>query len=153
MFSFLMKYDSLTFPEAAKVLADRAGIDVPDIEISDEKRHEADLKNNIYEINAKAARYFHYLLGTKDGDAAKAYFAKRELEDKTVTSFGLGFSSMRKDALYQYLKKEGCSDDILKETGLFVYDERGVHDRFRNRVMFPILNINNKVIEIGRAHV
>lgn len=65
MFSFLMKYDSLTFPEAAKVLADRAGIDVPDIEISDEKRHEADLKNNIYEINAKAARYFHYLLGTR----------------------------------------------------------------------------------------
>lgn len=149
MFSFLMKYDSLTFPEAAKVLADRAGIDVPDIEISDEKRHEADLKNNIYEINAKAARYFHYLLGTKDGDVAKAYFAKRELEDKTVTSFGLGFSSMRKDALYQYLKKEGCSDDILKETGLFVYDERGVHDRFRNRVMFPILNINNKVIGFG----
>ena len=149
VFSFLMKYDSLTFPEAAKVLADRAGIDVPDIEISDEKRHEADLKNNIYEINAKAARYFHYLLGTKDGDAAKAYFAKRELEGKTVTSFGLGFSSMRKDALYQYLKKEGCSDDILKETGLFVYDERGVHDRFRNRVMFPILNINNKVIGFG----
>lgn len=149
VFSFLMKYDSLTFPEAAKVLADRAGIDVPDIEISDEKRHEADLKNNIYEINAKAARYFHYLLGTKDGDAAKAYFAKRELEDKMVTSFGLGFSSMRKDALYQYLKKEGCSDDILKETGLFVYDERGVHDRFRNRVMFPILNINNKVIGFG----
>lgn len=149
VFSFLMKYDSLTFPEAAKVLADRAGIDVPDIEISDEKRHEADLKNNIYEINAKAARYFHYLLGTKDGDVAKAYFAKRELEDKTVTSFELGFSSMRKDALYQYLKKEGCSDDILKETGLFVYDERGVHDRFRNRVMFPILNINNKVIGFG----
>lgn len=149
VFSFLMKYDSLTFPEAARVLADRAGIDVPDIEISDEKRHEADLKNNIYEINAKAARYYHYLLGTKDGDAAKAYFAKRELEDKTVTSFGLGFSSMRKDALYQYLKKEGCSDDILKETGLFVYDERGVHDRFRNRVMFPILNINNKVIGFG----
>lgn len=56
---------------------------------------------------------------------------------------------MRKDALYQYLKKEGCSDDILKETGLFVYDERGVHDRFRNRVMFPILNINNKVIGFG----
>lgn len=96
MFSFLMKYDSLTFPEAAKVLADRAGIDVPDIEISDEKRHEADLKNNIYEINAKAARYFHYLLGTKDGDAAKAYFAKRELEDKTVTSFGLGFHQCAK---------------------------------------------------------
>lgn len=56
---------------------------------------------------------------------------------------------MRKDALYQYLKREGCSDDILKETGLFVYDERGVHDRFRNRVMFPILNINNKVIGFG----
>ena len=64
VFSFLMKYDSLTFPEAAKVLADRAGIDVPDIEISDEKRHKADLKNNIFEVNAKAARYFHYLLGT-----------------------------------------------------------------------------------------
>ncbi len=149
VYSFLMKYESMTFQEAAKTLADRAGIDFPQIEMSSEERRASDLKNNVYEINAEAARYFHHMLGTGEGEAARKYFAGRELDNKTITSFGLGVSSMRIDALYRYLRNKGYSDNILKETGLFIYDERGVHDRFRNRVMFPILNINNKVIGFG----
>lgn len=149
VFSFLMKYDNMTFQEAVKNLADRAGVALPDGNISSEDRRREDIKSSVLEINREAAMYYHRLLGTEDGNAAREYFAKRELESKTVTSFGLGVSGMRSDSLYRYFKNKGYSDDILRETGLFVYDERGVHDRFRNRVMFPILNTNNKVIGFG----
>lgn len=149
VFSFLMKYDSLTFMEAVKTLADRAGIELPEYQVSSEERKKADIKNQIYDINREAAKYFHYLLGTEIGRNAKAYIDRRQLKNETVTGFGLGVSDMRADALYRYIKQKGYSDEILKQTGLFVYDERGVHDRFRNRVMFPIININNKVIGFG----
>ncbi|MGN0374905.1 MAG: DNA primase [Butyrivibrio sp.] len=149
VFSFLMKYDSLTFSEALKTLADRAGIELPEYTASPEEKKKSDIKNQIYEINKEAARYYHYLLGTDKGAKAREYFAGRRLKDSTVTGFGLGVSDMRMDALYRYFKQKGFSDEILKQTGLFVYDERGVHDRFRNRVMFPIININNKVIGFG----
>lgn len=149
VFSFLMKYDSLTFGEALKTLADRAGIALPDYRETEQDKRQADIRNQIYDINREAAKYYHYLLGTDIGDNARAYFSKRELKKETVTSFGLGVSDMRYDTLYRYIKQKGYSDDILRQTGLFVYDEKGVHDRFRNRVMFPIININNKVIGFG----
>ena len=149
VFSFLMKYESMTFPEALKMLADRAGIELPEIEMSDEDKKKRDIKESVLEVNREAARYFHYLLGTDSGRNARAYIDKRELTNETVTAFGLGVSSMRSDELYRYMKNKGYTDGVLKETGLFVYDDRGVHDRFRNRVMFPIININNKVIGFG----
>lgn len=149
VFSFLMKYENMTFSEALKQLADRAGIQLPDYHESSEERMKADLKNQIYDINKEAARYFHYLLGTEIGEAAREYIDKRGLAKETVTAFGLGFSPMKKDSLYNYFKKKGYEDQVLKQTGLFIYDERGVHDRFRNRLMFPIINNNNKVIGFG----
>lgn len=149
VFSFLMKYDSLTFMEAVKVLADRAGVELPQIELSPEEKRKSDIKNSLYDINKEAARYYHYLLSTPAGQSAGQYFTKRQLSDETITSFGLGVSDMKSDSLYRYIRHKGYSDDVLKETGLFIYDERGVHDRFRNRVMFPIINANNKVIGFG----
>lgn len=149
VFSFLMKYESMTFGEALKSLADRAGVALPEAEINPEERRRADLKSSVLEINREAALYYHRLLGTEDGNAARAYFAKRELTNQTVTAFGLGVSGMRSDSLYRYLKNKGYQDNLLKETGLFIYDERGARDRFRNRVMFPILNTGNKVIGFG----
>lgn len=149
VFSFLMKYENITFLEAVKILADRAGIKLPEIEMSEEDRRQNDLKSMIYEANTEAAKFYHYLLSTPEGENARAYFAKRELQDKTIISFGLGVSSMRRDSLYRYLKSKNYKDNILKETGLFVYDEKGVHDRFRNRAMFPIINTSGKVIGFG----
>lgn len=149
VFSFLMKYESMTFGEALKSLADRAGVALPEAELNPEERRRADLKSSVLEINREAALYYHRLLGTEDGNAARAYFAKRELTNQTVTAFGLGVSGMRNDSLYRYLKNKGYQDNLLKETGLFIYDERGARDRFRNRVMFPILNAGNKVIGFG----
>ncbi|MCM1306997.1 MAG: DNA primase [Butyrivibrio sp.] len=149
VFSFLMKYESMTFGEALKSLADRAGVALPEASLNPEEKRRADLKSSVLEINREAALYYHRLLSAEDGNAARAYFAKRELENRTVTAFGLGVSGMRSDSLYRYLKNKGFQDFLLKETGLFIYDERGVRDRFRNRVMFPILNTGNKVIGFG----
>lgn len=147
--SFVMKYESMTFQEAVKELANRAGIPLPETEYSAEDKRKADLKNTLLEINTEAARYYHSLLGSPAGEHAKAYFAKRELKPETITAFGLGVSGMKSDELYRYMKNKGYSDQVLKESGLFVYSERGVYDEFRNRVMFPILNMNRKVIGFG----
>ncbi len=149
VFSFLMKYDNMTFSEALKQLADRAGVALPDYKETAEDRKKADLKNQIYDINKEAARYFHYLLGIEMGNAAREYVDKRGLLKETVTGFGLGYSPMKKDSLYNYFKKKGYDDQVLKQTGLFIYDDKGVYDRFRNRLMFPIINTNNKVIGFG----
>ena len=70
VFSFLMKYDSLTFMEAVKVLADRAGVELPQIELSPEEKRKSDIKNSLYDINKEAARYYHYLLSTPAGQSA-----------------------------------------------------------------------------------
>lgn len=145
--SFLMKYDNMTFLEAVKSLADRAGIALPDIELNENEKRAASLKNDIYEINAEAARYYHKLLFTDDGENARSYLLEnRQLTKETITSFGLGVSGMRKDSLYRYFKQKGYKDEVLKETGLFKYNDYGVHDMFINRVMFPIINVNGKVI-------
>lgn len=149
VFSFLMKYDNLTFSEALKELADRAGVELPDVRMSAEERNRSDLKNTVYDINKEAARYYHYLLETETGNNARAYFNKRELSNDTIKSFGLGVSGIKSDDLYHYIKNKGYNDGQMKESGLFIYDEKGAHDRFRNRVMFPIINTNNKVIGFG----
>lgn len=149
VFSFLMKYENITFMESVKILADRAGIKLPEYEMSPEDKRKSDLKTAVYEANAEAARFFYKLLSTPEGANAKAYFAKRELQDKTITAFGLGASAMRKDMLYKHLKQKGYSDEVLKLTGLIKYDERGTHDMFINRAMFPIINTSGKVIGFG----
>ena len=147
--SFLMKYENMSFTDAVSALAERAGMQVPEAKMRPEEKRKADLKNAVFEANAEAARYYHHLLFTEEGQNARDYFEKRQLGNETITSFGLGVSGMRSAALYRYMKEKGYEDDVLRETGLFVYDEHGVHDRFRNRVMFPIINVRNKVIGFG----
>ena len=120
VFSFLMKYDNLTFSEALKELADRAGIELPDVRMSAEERNRSDLKNTVYDINKEAARYYHYLLETETGNNARAYFNKRELSNDTIKSFGLGVSGIKSDDLYHYIKNKGYNDGQMKESGLFI---------------------------------
>ena len=148
--SFLMKYENYTFVEAMEVLANRAGIELPKMEYSKEARKEKDLKTKIIKINTEAAKYYHYLLKTERGKTAYHYLRGRELSDETIVKFGLGYSDKYSNNLYQYLKQKGYTDNELKETGLFTYDEkRGVTDKFWNRVMFPIMDANNRVIAFG----
>lgn len=148
--SFLMKYENYTFIEAMEVLANRAGIELPKMEYSKEARKEKDLKTKIIEINTEAAKYYHYLLKSERGKSAYNYLAERKLSNETIIKFGLGYSDKYSNNLYTYLKKKGYNDNELRETGLFTFDEkRGVTDKFWNRVMFPIMDANNRVIAFG----
>ncbi len=89
------------------------------------------------------------MLKSTDGKTGLEYLKKRALSDKTITHFGLGFSPKAPDALYRYLKEKSYTDDIIKESGLVVYSEKGARDRFWNRVIFPIMDTNNRVIAFG----
>lgn len=150
VFSFIMKYENYTFLEAVQMLADRAGIKLPEVSMSPEERRQQDLKAQLYDINREAAMFYYRLLKSPNGQRAYDYFRnKRQLSDEMITHFGLGASGTYKDELYRYMKGRGYSDELLKETGLFIYNEREVRDRFFNRAMFPIMNISNKVIGFG----
>lgn len=148
--TFLMQYENYTFPEAMEALADRAGIELPKQEMSQKARQEADKRARILEINKIAAKYFYAQLRMEQGKIGMEYFKKRELSPETMTRFGLGYSNKFSDDLYQYLRKQGYEDNILKDSGLVTIDERrGGHDKFWNRVMFPIMDANNRVIGFG----
>ena len=147
--TFLMEYESYTFPESLKILADRAGVKLPEVEYSKEERAKADRRSILLEINKLAANYFYYQLHQPQGKTGYEYFRNRQLSDDTIRRFGLGFANKTSSDLYQYLRTKGYGDDILKDTGLVAVEERGTHDKFWNRVMFPIMDVNNRVIGFG----
>lgn len=147
--SFIMKYENYTFQEAVKYLADRAGIRLPEVEATPEEKRKAGIKSVLLDINKEAALYFYKLLKSDKGERGYEYLRGRGLSDDTIKGFGLGYSSNYKDDLYRYMRSKGYNDDILKETGLFTFSERGVFDKFSNRVMFPIMDINSRVIGFG----
>lgn len=150
VFTFIMEYENQTFPEAVKILADRAGIALPEAELTEEQKRERNKRQLLLEINKTAANYFYYLLNGDQGQQAREYLENRRMSKETQIHFGLGYASKHSNDLYLYLKKKGYQDQILKETGLLNYDEkRGAHDKFWNRVMFPIMDVNNRVIGFG----
>ncbi|MEH2956273.1 DNA primase [Candidatus Merdisoma sp. JLR.KK006] len=150
VFNFLMEYENFTFPEAVKHLADRCGVELPEMEYSKEARQQADWKSRLLEIHKKAAKFFYYQLKQEGGKDAYAYLKGRALSDDTIRRFGLGYSSKYNGQLYKYLKQEGYSDELLRDSGLITMDERrGAYDKFWNRVMFPIMDSNNRVIGFG----
>lgn len=150
VFTFIMEYENQTFPEAVKILADRAGIVLPEAELTEEQKRERNKRQLLLEINKTAANYFYYQLNGDQGQQAREYLENRRLSKETQIHFGLGYASKYSNDLYLYLKKKGYQDQILKETGLLTYDEkRGAHDKFWNRVMFPIMDVNNRVIGFG----
>lgn len=150
VFTFIMEYENQSFPEAVKILADRAGIALPEAELTEEQKRERNKRQLLLEINKTAANYFYYQLNGDQGQQAREYLENRRLSKGTQIHFGLGYASKYSNDLYLYLKKKGYQDQILKETGLLTYDEkRGAHDKFWNRVMFPIMDVNNRVIGFG----
>lgn len=149
VYSFIMKYENDTFLEAVQTLAERAGVQLPEQDASPEEKKQAELKSQLLEINKQAAVYFHHQLKAEKGNLAREYFSKRGLDFDTVVRFGLGYSNKTSNDLYQYFKQKQYSDDVLKETGLFSFSEKGTYDKFWNRVMFPILDVNGRVIGFG----
>ncbi len=150
VFSFLMKYDNLTFQEAVKALAERSGVNLPDADDSPQAKAMRDKRQVLLDINKEAAKYYYYQLRQPNGQKGLQYFKERQLSDETMTQFGLGYSNITSNDLVLYLRKKGYSDSQIIEAGLASHDEKfGTHDKFWNRVMFPIQDANQKVIGFG----
>ncbi len=147
-FSFLMQYERLEFPEAVEILAKKAGIVLPQAEERDLKT--VNLNTQLYKVNELAALFYQNLLNSASGAAAKNYFLKRGLKEETLKSFKLGFALDKWDGLINYLRAKDISISLLEKAGLVLAKEGGgYYDRFRNRLIFPILDIKSRVLAFG----
>ena len=145
--NFVMELDNLPFRDAVVLLAKRAGLEVPDSGYSAGAKER---REKLLAINKQAARAFHRWLYTPEGAEGLAYLQRRGLSRRTLTSFGLGFAPNRWDALIQELGQQGYDKRDLLDAGLAVNNQDGrIYDRFRNRVMFPIIDIRGEVIGFG----
>ena len=150
VYTFIMKYENYTFPEAVKLLADRAGVKLPEAEYSAEAKQKAGRRARLLEVNKEAAKFFYYQLRTPHGEIGYQYLKKRELSDETMHKFGLGYAGKNGAQLVGYLRGKGFEDDLIKEAGLASFSERSrLVSQFWNRVMFPIQDINHRVIGFG----
>jgi len=148
--SFVMKYENLTFTEAIKQMADRVGINLPEEHDNPESGRRADLRTRLFEIYKEAAKFYYFQLRGDYGEYPMSYLKGRGLTDKTINDFGLGYALKSSNALYNYLKSKGYSDELMIKAELVVFKEgRGIFDMFWNRVIFPIMDINSKVIAFG----
>lgn len=150
VFTFIMEYENYTFLEALKFLADRAGVQLPEQEYSEEEKKQMNLRSRLLEVNKEAAKYFYYQMKSSGGQAAFRYLTSRGLTEEIIKRFGLGYSNRYRDDLYRYLKKLGYNDLLLAQSGLVTIDEElGARDKFRDRVIFPIMDTNHRVIGFG----
>ncbi|MBD5475547.1 MAG: DNA primase [Lachnospiraceae bacterium] len=148
--TFVMEYENLTFQESVKMLADRAGVNLPELEYNEETRQKESRRAKLLEINKEAAKYYYYMLRSPRGRTGYQYLAGRQLSEETMKKFGLGYADGAGSDLTAYLKSKGFADELINESGLTGFDEkRGVHDKFWNRVMFPIQDSNHRVIGFG----
>ena len=148
--SFVMKYENLTFTEAVRQLADKAGMNLPEENYNPEYRKRADLKTRLFDIYKDAAKFYYFQLRSDYGNFPMEYLKNRGLSDETINAFGLGYSIKSANALYNYLKSKDYSDELMIKAELVTFKEgRGIFDMFWNRVIFPIMDQNNKVIAFG----
>ena len=144
--TFIMKRENLTFPEAVEFLAEKYSVRLE--EYKDVNKEARDKKNRLYEINREAA--MHFLKNFQESKKAQLYLSNRMLSPKTIRSYGIGYSKDSWTDLYDHLTGLGYSEDELLELNLISKSKKGNYiDRFRDRVMFPIINRNNKVIGSG----
>lgn len=148
--TFLMKYENYSFQEALQALADRAGIKLPEDNYSEEARGREEKRKQLLAVNKEAAVYYYKLLRTDRGRRGMEYLLGRQLSRKTMQDFGLGYADGAKNDLTTHLRGSGFSDELILEAGVAAFDEkRGMHDKFWNRVMFPIMDIKGRVIGFG----
>ncbi len=149
VFSFIEKIENVGFYEALEILAKRAGITLPERKYDSEGAARRSLKESIAVINKEAATYYYMMLRGPKGTKAYEYLKNRGLSDDTMRNFGLGFAGNYSNGLYNYLKEKGHSDDELSKSGLFSMGEKGIYDKFWDRVIFPIMDVKGRVIAFG----
>ncbi len=146
IFSFLQEIEGINFPEALKLLADRAGVKLTQNFVTEVNK---DKKNRLLEINSKAANFFHhFLLEMSQAKPAREYLEKRGLSLEMIKDWQIGFVSDQWDLLTQYLLKKGFNIDDIVAAGLSLKKERGsgYFDRFRGRIMFPLFDVHGNVV-------
>ncbi|MBE7053723.1 MAG: DNA primase [Ruminococcaceae bacterium] len=154
--NFVMKTENLTFTEAVKELAARANIVLPQINGYDSNKEKEirDQKEILFNINEKAASFYFSYLSKDEGKVAVEYFKERKLDGKCAKLFYLGYSPNEKRKLFDYLVGEGFSESDILKAGLITKHENGdYYDKFRGRVMFPIFNVNDKIIGFGARRI
>lgn len=149
VFQFISLAEKLDYIESVRLLADRAKIVLPESDDT-EQAEKAKLKLLVLNINLLAARYYHDVLNTSQGEAAAAYLKKREISEHTARKFGLGYSTDDWDSLYQHLKSKGIAEEHLLQSGLILQSSKGqLYDRFKGRLIFPIFDVRGNVIGFG----
>ena len=146
--TFIMKIENLSYIEAVRFLADRAGMQMPDEANNNELYR---VKTRILEINRTAARFYYDILtNSPDGEKGRRYFAERSLESSTITKYGLGYAPGEWSKLYNFLRSKGYTDEELVLSNLCMRGKNNsVYDSFRDRVMFPIIDVRGNVIAFG----
>lgn len=141
---FIMQYENVGYVDAIKILAEKVGVT-----ITDEKRAYDDTNDKLREINRLAGIYYFKKLRSETGKTAYNYLRVRGLTNDIINKFGLGYAPYSRNELYTYLKKFGYNDELIKKSGLFSYYEGKFVDKFFNRVMYPIMDKNGKVVAFG----
>jgi len=149
IFSFIMKKEGVDFGQALRLLAQRVGITLSPLEAP--SKAEDEKKERLFQINEAATEYYHHLLSsTKAGVTARSYLARRKVMPETIKEFRLGFSPDAWETIKNYLLGKGYTEKELVEVGLIIEkEEGGSYDRFRNRLMFPIFDIQGRVTGFG----
>ncbi|MGL4361673.1 MAG: DNA primase [Cellulosilyticaceae bacterium] len=151
IFTFLMERDNMTFPEAVQFLAERAHITIEE-SYHDNGHNDEKQKIKLYlELYTEAAKYYYYMLNDDAYKHSLEYFHERGISKETIKQFGLGYAPSEYNGLYKYLRQKGYEEDVLVHCGLCVKSEKKgvIYDRFSDRVMFPIFNLNKKVVAFG----
>lgn len=148
--TFLMKYENYSFKEALQTLADRAGIKLPEVNYSEEAKKKEEKRQLLRAVNKEAAIYYYKLLRSSKGRKGLQYLADRKLDPVTMRDFGLGYADGSGNDLVAHLRSCGFADDVILDAGVAAFDEkRGMHDKFWNRVIFPIMDVRGQVIGFG----
>ncbi len=147
--NFVMKYESLEFPEAVRMLAAKAGVELPRYGKDVSARNS--ISSAIYEINKTAAAFYHKTLCSDKGKKAMEYLKGRGLKSSTISEFNIGYSPDEWEALKKYCLTRKVPADLLGKAGLSIPSQRGKgdYDRFRNRIMFPVYNERGSVVAFG----
>ena len=149
--NFLMKHEQITYPEALRWLAKKYNIEIQEKELTDEERQQQSDRESMFIVNEWAKTYFQDILkNDPDGIAiGKQYFRSRGIRDDIIEKFNLGYSLQKRDALALAAQKAGYQSEFLEKTGLCIKGEKGLHDRYAGRVIFPWFNVSGRVVAFG----
>ncbi|MGI6717920.1 MAG: DNA primase [Bacteroidales bacterium] len=150
--NFVMEHEKYSYPEALKYLAQKYNIPITETELSTEQKEEFEIKDQIFNLNSFAQKYFSDILfnDNEGKNIGLSYFKERGFLEKTIKNFVLGYSPNKFDAFYNYAIKNGYKEELLQEAGLITKTDNGkILDKFRGRVIFPIHNLSGRIIGFG----